>query len=239
MNRSLKIIIALGITVVVFTGLRQVVRTKTTMSNQLEDAVRIPFAYIGSILPGNKKTVSEMRLENDALRAELERLSSKSEVVEGTTSNVRAKIFSSYPFNNQSLVIINAGKNKNLTTQLPVTVGGSLLFGQIIDVADARSIVRTLFDTEWELPVVIGEKKVNALLKGGRIPTLTLIVKEEGVKNGEKVYSAGQSVPYGLTIGTVVNIKEGEENAFVQAEVEVPFSWNEINEVVIVKKNEF
>lgn len=145
----------------------------------------------------------------------------------------RVKIYSTYPFNNRADVVINAGSRQGVKKLTPVTAGEDILFGQIVEVFDNSSIVRTIFTDGWRIPARVGPGEVDALLEGGATPKLTMVAKEKELLEGQSVYSAGQDFPYGLTIGKVKNIKDDPSGVFKEAEVEAPYNFNDLREVTI------
>ena len=143
-----------------------------------------------------------------------------------------AKIFSTYPFNTKSILIINAGSGQGIKESIPVTTGENILTGQIMEVYENYSRVRTVFDPLWQIPVRIGEKEIDGLLQGGPSPRVALIEKDKLIQVGDLVYSASENFPYGLKIGEVEEIKESASGgAFKEAILKMPFNINELREV--------
>lgn len=193
------------------------------------DLVRNLFGRAGS-------EAAMLREENDRLRAEiLELTSDPARLTVGPYPALSAKVFSAYPFNNHSLVTVNAGAKQGVRVFFPVVVHGRFLFGQVIEVSARQSIVRTVFDPEWKLPVKVGERGHDALFSGGRVPRLELIPKEQDVAVGDTISSAGRDIPYGLMLGTVESLRESSDRAFKEAEVRLPFSLLEVREVNILE----
>lgn len=143
----------------------------------------------------------------------------------------RVKIYSTYPFNNRGEVVINAGSELGVKEKMAVTVDGKVLFGQIVQVFENYSIVRAFFDKGWQVPVRVGFQETDALLEGGSTPKLTMVAKNKEFNDGETVYSASRDFPYGLPIGKVKKIKDTPTAVFKEAELEAPYSFNDLREL--------
>lgn len=181
--------------------------------------------------------ISKLELENDSLRAELyiaENLENK-QSQNGKWEYSHAKVFSSYPFNNQNLISINLGLSDNVENHSVVVAVPGILLGQVTQVQENASLVRTIFDKNFTVAVKIGENKINALLKGGVPPILEMIDKNSGVKSGDFAYSADQNFPYGFKIGEI-QLMEGDDAAepFKKAVLKINYNPALLEEVLIV-----
>lgn len=211
-------------------------RGRKTASFFLGRIIGAPISFVRGIFGGTGSDLAALERENERLRAEILKLKSDPARLEaGPYAAVAAKVFSAYPFNNHSLLAVNAGSRQGVRVFSPVVVGEQFLFGQVIEVSERQSIVRTVFDPDWKLPVRVGEKGRDALFSGGRVPRLELIPKEQEVAAGDVVFSAGRDIPYGLMLGTVSGLKESSDSAFKEAEVELPFSLPAVREVNILR----
>ncbi len=147
-----------------------------------------------------------------------------------------AKIYSTYPFNLRNLLTINAGAKNGVRVGMPATIDGKLLLGRVIEVLEDKSIIQTIFDRDFSLPVRAGEKEINALLVGGQIPRLSLIDKSSNIEEGNGVFSAGQDFPYGMAIGAVGAISGSFANSLLEADLEVPYRISDLREAAILIK---
>lgn len=143
-----------------------------------------------------------------------------------------AKIYSTYPFNNRNLLTVNAGAESGVRIGMPATIEGKILLGQVIEVFENKSIIRTFFDKDFSLPIRIGEKEANALLVGGQDPRLSLIDKSSDIKEGDSVFSAGRDFPYGMAVGTVGIISSA--NSLLEASLMTPYQISDLREVYIL-----
>ncbi len=185
--------------------------------------------------------ISKLELENDSLKAQIfinENLSGK-EIRENTWDYFNTKVFSNYPFNNQSLIAINAGINDGLAVNQVVVSAANILLGQIIKINQNASLVRTIFDNNFNIAVKIGDNKVNALLRGGLPPTLEMIEKNKNIKNGDIVYNADQNFPYGFKLGEIQIINsENAAEPFKKAFLKTDYSIGSLEDVFVIKNFE-
>lgn len=216
---------------------QSLISPKSYLVRGFADLVSRPLGFLASILEdsGDAQEFEKILRENEALKAQILFLSTSPYLEDQDGhSYLRAKVYSTYPFNNRGLITINAGLNHGLKGLLPVTVDGYIFLGQLTEVAPNSSIVRTIFDSGWELPVKAGNLGVDALLVGGREPRLTLIVKEKELARGEDVYVAGKDFPYGLKIGTVKEIFDNPGSTFKEATLNIPYEIGELTETAVL-----
>lgn len=175
-----------------------------------------------------------LRKENAVLRAELEKLLLlKEQVVHFKPETISAAVYSTYPFNSKNFITIGAGKLDGVKTAMAVTSDG-MLVGIVEEVFKNTSVVKTIFDPSFEMPVRIGERGVKALLKGGANPEIVFIQRGSNVRNGDGVYSTSADIPYGLAIGEVKNIQKKEGEAWESASLLVVYSIDKLNAVSII-----
>ncbi len=180
-----------------------------------------------------------LKQENQDLRAQIQHLTDFELPNEnyGTAPSdekyLRAKVFSTYPFNIKNEITVNAGEKQGVKLGTIATIGDNILVGQIIKVFDNASIIQTIFDPNLELPVRIGKEEINGMLQAGAEPKVILIEKPVGV--GDVVYSAVAEFPYGLKIGEITQIKESAAGVFKEASIKIPFTVSELREIKIRK----
>lgn len=181
--------------------------------------------------------------ENQDLRAQIQRYSIPNLAAEllavSGTSTINAnflavKVFSTYPFNIKSEITINAGADQGLKSGMVVVLGQNILIGQVKEVSAGISIVQTVFDPTFELPVRVGDKEIDSLFQGGSDPKIILIDKTKSIQNGDFVYSAGSFLPYGLKLGDVAEVKENMAGVFKEATVKIPFNVSDLRDVNVI-----
>ncbi len=201
---------------------------------QLEQALALPFLVIKDLtlsrsLIGN---IVKLELENQDLRAQA--MASALGIKGRSGGLIPAKIFASYPFNDKSSITIAVGKNDGVKVGAAVLASPHILLGQVSNVGSDWSEVRTLFDVSHAMPVRIGERGVPALLSGGAGITLGMIDKSRVVRVDDNVYAAVRGIPYGLKIGTLGAIREPNGAAFKEADVILPYSLGEFEQVLVL-----
>lgn len=186
-----------------------------------------------------------LKQENEELRAQVQKLQMTNNQQPTTSNNnyLTAKVFSTYPFNIKNQITVNAGEKqgiKKLSVAVLSAFGGSasggenILVGQVVEVFKNYSVIKTIFDSNWQLPVRIGKDEINGLFQGGAEPKVVLIDKEKPLQMGDVVYSASSEFPYGLKIGEISEIKETASGVFKEAIFKMPFNVSELREVNII-----
>lgn len=179
--------------------------------------------------------VRALEVENQNLRAQLHAASLEPVPVNGEEGAraLRAKRYSTYPFNHQNLVIVGAGAEDGVAAGAAVTVESHLFLGVVSEVHRDYSVVRTVFDDGMKLAVKIGEAGVEALFLGGRNPRLTLIAKDAALSDGAAVWTADRKVPFGLLVGELTGSAADAADAFQEAALAVPYDLGRTSEVVV------
>lgn len=176
--------------------------------------------------------------ENLLLKQEIENL--KAGIVSGVKCQVpgnghlMAKIFSTYPFNIKNTITLNVGAEQGVIEGMAVTVGENILLGRIVEIFEEKSVARTLFDPQWQIPVRIGGEEIDALLTGGLEPKITLLEKSQLIKTGDAVYSASADFPYGLKIGEIAEIKETSSGVFKEATLKIFYNISDLRGAYVI-----
>ena len=196
-------------------------------------AFSAPFAFVGDLF-GSSSELEQLADENARLKAELLFLMNEPELKPlPNRPELIARVHSTYPTNNRGLLVLNAGASHGVKPGMAVTVDGFTFLGVIEEVQESSSVVRTVFDTDWKLPVRVGPDAVDALLIGGRNPRLSLIVKSGNVTDGNNIVTASKEIPYGLKVGEVQGVTGNVGSAFQEGGILLPYESN-ISEVVIL-----
>lgn len=147
-----------------------------------------------------------------------------------------AKVYSTYPFNHRNFLTVNAGSENGVRVGMPVAVDGALLLGQVMEVWEDKSLIQTIFDRDFSLPVRSGPKEADALLVGGQTPKLSLIEEKSDVNENDPVYSAGKDFPYRMAIGKVGPVAAVANNSLREASLVLPYRVSDLREVAILIK---
>lgn len=211
--------------------------SKNYLTAQVSAALEKPLALTKSFFQGSEELARSnvLAIENEKLKARILELEKNPYLAQRESHDyLVTKIYSTYPFNNRGLFVINAGFKEGLKTGLAVTFEKHILIGQIIEVYENYSVVRSIFDSGWELPVKIDTDKIDALLVGGREPQLTLIVKGEQLKAGQQIYTASRDFPYGLKIGEINDVFSDSGSAFEEATISFAYEVGTLTEVAVL-----
>lgn len=151
---------------------------------------------------------------------------------EGGFNYVKVRVFSNYPFNDYSRLVIEGGKDKGLKSNMPVLVSQNILLGRIIEVREKTSVVETFFDASWKSSVIIGKEKIKGLLKGGINPEIDFVLEDAKVEEKDIVYNADSKFPFGLEIGQVGEGKK--KNNWQVFPLFVSYDLNSLSELLVI-----
>ncbi|MDP3947681.1 MAG: rod shape-determining protein MreC [bacterium] len=172
---------------------------------------------------GEVAELEALRSENLALRAALEEREAFEAIIPDLTKQgVPAGVFSSYPFNFRNVLMLSLGTNGGVRKGAAVVFRGALV-GQVTEISPRTSVARTMYDPRLELPVRIGVRGVDAILKGGTAPHLTLIAKDATVTAGDIVIVTDPALPLGLVIGEVKEVTNEPSAPFKEAALSFPY----------------
>jgi rod shape-determining protein MreC len=174
-----------------------------------------------------------LKQEKEELRSQIQKSSILNPQSSILNSYLTAKVFSTYPFNIKNQITVNAGEKQGIKKLAPAVLEENILVGQVIEVFKNHSVVKTIFDSNFQLPVRIGKDEINAFFQGGGEPKVILIDKEKPIQAGDIVYSASSEFPYGLKIGEISEIKETSAGVFKEAILKMPFNVNELRIIEI------
>lgn len=174
----------------------------------------------------------QLRAENVGLKAQIALLSQFKEYVSQANNVIPAFVYSRYPFNLKSEFLLSSGAAQGVQVGQAVLFRGILL-GKVKEVQKNSSVVQTIFDSHFETAVRAGAG-VDALLKGGDEPHLTLIPKNADLKQGDTVYSAAPGILYGIPVGEISEYLPKEGDPFGEASLNLGYSISDIKAVEIM-----
>lgn len=169
--------------------------------------------------------VAVLEKENALLRAELGRLGSQSEEVTVRLYGHRDRWF------------IDAGCKEGVQTGKPLTREGSLV-GEVQRVTDQFSVVRTLRDPSWRLPVQIGTESARGLFQVATgMPEVHEIPAALPVHEGDSVITlGGEFLRPGLLVGKVSSIREEAGTGTKHAQVVLSYEPERVPYVQIERE---
>ncbi|KKW11838.1 MAG: hypothetical protein UY51_C0005G0079 [Candidatus Jorgensenbacteria bacterium GW2011_GWB1_49_9] len=180
----------------------------------------------------NYQAFQELKLENQSLEARLDGAMKTGSISPDRYRYFSARVYSRYPFNDRSLVIIDAGAAEGLKAGLPVLAAKGVIFGKITKVTRTQSEVQTIFDPAWRESVRVGG--AEALLTGGTSPELTLIPKEAVLAAGDKVTNLSADFPIGFLVGELGLVQNEETATWLTAALDPPYDLSGLDRVIVV-----
>ncbi|OGZ52820.1 MAG: hypothetical protein A3B25_01030 [Candidatus Ryanbacteria bacterium RIFCSPLOWO2_01_FULL_48_26] len=186
-------------------------------------------------LPSMPTAESTLTAENERLKAELAELQNiKSQLPLKPEKGLEAIVYSRYPLNFKSELLVNAGAREKISKGRAVIFGG-MLIGKVSEVFEETSLVQTVFDERFQLAVRIGKDGAQALLQGGSFPTLSLISPTETIQPGDIVYSTGVDFPYGLPVAEIKDVRVSDDKLFQISTLDIPYDIGRISAVFIAE----
>jgi cell shape-determining protein MreC len=171
--------------------------------------------------------------ENETLEAQLAELQSvQTQLPQAPEGYIRAMVYSRYPLNFKSEFLVDAGVNQGVAQGSAVVFQG-VAIGSVAQVYKDSSLVETVFDTGFKLPVRIGSGGYDGLLTGGADPIVTSIQKGAPIVQDDIVYSAGSAFPYALPVANVESTTTSPDDLFEQASLSFGYDLNTIQTVLI------
>ncbi len=190
---------------------------------------------------------NELRIENDALRAEIAKLQNVARQLPHTPASYSpAIVYAHYPFGFKNEILIDRGMGYGSSIGKPVVILSSsedsslpaFLIGKVQKVFSNSSLVVTIFDKGWQSAVRIGSEGTEALLVGGPDPKLTLIPKTASIKSGDVIYSSAKQFPYGLVVGEVRDVRMAEDQLFQEASLAVSYRMESLHTVFLINNHD-
>ncbi len=198
----------------------------------------LTIAFKGQLLNavrGKLPELETLRLENKSLELERDRLAKTQAPVSRNRLTLKpADVYSTYPANNRKLAKISLGSEDGIAPMMSVLAAPEILFGYVTEVFPHYSIVRTVNDPEFKVPVRFEGVQGEGLFEGGSVPHVRLIDKKLLVQGGERIYSASYQFPYGMKIGTVGALTESTDSYFKEAEVALDFAPSALVRVYVI-----
>lgn len=159
----------------------------------------------------------------------------KSFVFPSQNRTINAKVYSIYPFNTNQKLYLSSGYLDGIKVGKAVMFSKTSIIGKIVKVSKYNSEVITVFSHNFSVPVRIGKNEISGLFYGGVNPSVKLIDKTKKISIGDIVVSTTKDFPYGLVIGTISSVKNDSSGAFLQANINLPYTISDIRNVFVVK----
>jgi cell shape-determining protein MreC len=188
------------------------------------------------------RQLRDLSIENQALRGEIAHVKSLPGFVEERRQKyLKATVYSTYPLTSSQSLVISAGSSDGVLVGMPVLVKPGLFIGEVKEVFEHQSVVKTVFDFvdsgssgPWQISVKVGDKGTDSLLLAGPEPRLTIISRKKGVSVGDSVTLASKQYPYGFLLGSVSRIEDDPGNVFLEATLAVPYTFSDLSEIFVL-----
>ncbi len=150
-----------------------------------------------------------------------------------------ANILSRDPIN-KNLLIISAGSNRGINFGQAVVVNNGVMIGKISLVNQDSAVVRLITDNGSKIAVRVGDQQlVSGVLSGsfGLGMSLSYIPQAQEIKKNDFVYTAdyNPSVPSGLVVGRIGEIKAEAEELFKVSTVDPIVDLDTLTQVAVIK----
>lgn len=179
--------------------------------------------------------VPSLAAENEALLAQIATLQSvASEIPKAPADYIRAMVYSRYPLSFRNEMLVNAGSDQGVAVGKAVVFQG-IFVGTIEKVFADSSLVQTVFDAGFKMPVRLGAKSYDGLLVGGAYPRVVSIGKAAPLAVGDIAYTAAPGIPYGLPLGIVQATSTSPDDLFAEAALGFVYDTNAIDTVLIAR----
>jgi len=182
--------------------------------------------------------LAEIERENEILRKQLDfsdKVCSSGTCLDWTMARVVARSPNSY----DKYIIINAGSKNGVRENQAAAFSGGMLMGKITEVYENTSKISLLTNSESSINVITQTSRSNGVVKGefSTAVRLEMINQNEELIDGELIITSGleEGVPKGLLVGKVSRIEESANKIFKEANVELFFDFNKVEEVFIAK----
>lgn len=110
-------------------------------------------------------------------------------------------------------LLVTAGEKQGVKSGQPALAGDGVI-GRVVDVNGKSARILLLTDINARIPVLIAGKNDRAVLAGKNdaLPRLTYLPQGSAVAAGDRVITSGHGglFPYGLPVGEVVVVDDGE-----------------------------
>jgi len=189
--------------------------------------------YEKAILEAKNFELQELKKENLLLKKALKLQEERKKRI------ILAKTIFASPFNFNPSFLIDKGKKAGLKEGDIVLLNEKIVIGRIKEVKEDFSKVATFFDKENSATVMIENYDlIGALKPKDQKIFLDLIPKDVSLKGEENIYTSGLDFKYprGLLVGRIKKIKTSEALPFLEIELELPYRWYQISEVLIMEK---
>ncbi len=195
------------------------------------------------VRPSSEAAPNELAREHASLKAEIARDAALLPLQgRSMPAGVPAPVYSRYPFALKQELLVAAGSGDGVEEGWAAVVpaasslgsAGVFFLGRVQSVFEDAALLRTIFDPRFQSAVRIGNAGTEGLLTGGTSPRITLIAKHAALREGDPVLIVAPEFPYGLTLGTVRDVRLAHDELFQEALLVPGYDINGIVSVLLL-----
>lgn len=232
-------------------GVRGVFQTVATPARVVGSVVASPVSGISNVvgnLTADSQTLSDLKAENDDLKAQVARLTEYEDEANTLTDllqlrnqynldSTAARVIARSTDSWSSTITIDKGTTSGIQTGMPVMTSTGVV-GQVSECGPTTATVRLITDESSGVSAKVQSSGAQGQLQGSADGTLhlNLIRTEQQVSTGDSVVTSGLGgvYPKGLPVGTVSNVTKSSGSLYYDITVEPLASAGSLEEVLVV-----
>lgn len=137
-------------------------------------------------------------------------------------------------------LVIDKGKRDGVEKNMPVIVSKGILIGKVDEVFSGNSRVLLVTNPQSAVNAVISDTEAKGIVKGefGLGLLLDMVLQTDIIQEGDEVITSGigGSVPRGLLIGKIQEVRSSEDRLFQQAVITPATKFSKLRVVFVIKK---
>ena len=232
-------------------GVRGVFQTVATPARVVGSVVASPVSGISNVvgnLTADSQTLSDLKAENDDLKAQVARLTEYEDEANTLTDllqlrnqysldSTAARVIARSTDSWSSTITIDKGTTSGIQTGMPVMTSTGVV-GQVSECGPTTATVRLITDESSGVSAKVQSSGAQGQLQGSADGTLhlNLIRTDQQVSTGDSVVTSGLGgvYPTGLPVGTVSNVTKSSGSLYYDITVEPLASVGSLEEVLVV-----
>ena len=232
-------------------GVRGVFQTVATPARVVGSVVASPVSGISNVvgnLTADSQTLSDLKAENDDLKAQVARLTEYEDEANTLTDllqlrnqysldSTAARVIARSTDSWSSTITIDKGTTSGIQTGMPVMTSTGVV-GQVSECGPTTATVRLITDESSGVSAKVQSSGAQGQLQGSADGTLhlNLIRTDQQVSTGDSVATSGLGgvYPKGLPVGTVSNVTKSSGSLYYDITVEPLASVGSLEEVLVI-----
>ena len=232
-------------------GVRGVFQTVATPARVVGSVVASPVSGISNVvgnLTADSQTLSDLKAENDDLKAQVARLTEYEDEANTLTDllqlrnqfsldSTAARVIARSTDSWSSTITIDKGTTSGIQTGMPVMTSTGVV-GQVSECGPTTATVRLITDESSGVSAKVQSSGAQGQLQGSADGTLhlNLIRTDQQVGTGDSVVTSGLGgvYPKGLPVGTVSNVTKSSGSLYYDITVEPLASVGSLEEVLVI-----